>query len=193
MRIRDAAGDALGHGRRQPGGNSAFRHARALAPGIGVCLLLLTACGGEPTLVAPATSTPVLAPELPATPAPESAATPEPSQAGLGAIVWSAEVPGIATPVPGITQLPGAVPRIVANVPAFALPVESQVSAAWSYNNTSLDAFATTLTIDQLQQEQWLTFQLVRNTEEPWPAGVYEITVSLNGQVAQSASLEVVP
>jgi hypothetical protein len=29
--------------------------------------------------------------------------------------------------------------------------------------------------------------------ETPWPTGVYEITVSLNGQVAQSVSIEVIP
>jgi hypothetical protein len=90
-------------------------------------------------------------------------------------------------------QLTSDVPRIVANVPAYALPAGSQVSAAWSYNSTSLDAFATTLTIEQSQDEQWLTFQLSRNTEEPWPVGIYEITISLNGQVAQSASVEVIP
>jgi hypothetical protein len=99
----------------------------------------------------------------------------------------------IATPAAGLTQLTSDAPRIVANVPAYVLPAGSQVSAAWSYNNTSLDAFATTLTIDQPQKEQWLTFQLSRNTETPWPTGVYEITVSLNGQVAQSASIEVIP
>jgi hypothetical protein len=98
-----------------------------------------------------------------------------------------------ATPAAGLTQITSDVPRIVANVPAYALPAGSQVSATWSYNNTSLDAFATTLTIDQPQAEQWLTFQLSRNTETMWPTGVYEITVSLNGQVAQSASIEVIP
>ena len=76
-------------------------------------------------------------------------------------------------------------------MPAYVLPAGSQVSATWSYNNTSLDAFATTLTIDHLRPEQWLTFQLSRNAEEPWPTGVYEITISLNGQVAQSSTIEV--
>lgn len=98
-----------------------------------------------------------------------------------------------ATPVAGVTQLTSDVPRIVAYVPAYALPAGTQVSAAWSYNDTSLDAFATTLTIDQQQPEQWLTFQLSRNAETPWPSGVYEITISQNGQVAQSASIEVLP
>ena len=84
-------------------------------------------------------------------------------------------------------------PRIAADLPAYEIPAGSQVSATWSYNNTSLDAFATTITIDHLQDEQWLTFQLSRNTDAPWPTGVYEITISLDGQVAQTSSVEVVP
>jgi hypothetical protein len=145
-------------------------------------------------MVAPAT--PTLAPSpAPLTPAAPSSipATPVPREPEFGEVLWSSDVFSLATPVAGATQLTSDVPRIVANVPAYALPAGSQVSAAWSYNSTSLDAFATTLTIEQSQDEQWLTFQLSRNTEEPWPVGIYEITISLNGQVAQSASVEVIP
>lgn len=191
-----AAGNALGHGRRQPGNSSRTWRARALAPVAGACLALLTACGGGPTMVPSATSTPPAATVLAGTPAASPApatATPTPQPAGLGEIRWSSETMTTSTPVAGVTQLTSNVPRIVANVPAYSLPAGSQVSAAWSYNDTSLDAFATTLTIDQLQAEQWLTFQLSRNAETPWPAGVYEIAVSLNGQVVQSASMEVIP
>jgi hypothetical protein len=143
-------------------------------------------------MVAPATSTPVVVTVLPATPAP-APATPIPHPSGLGDIRWSSEATTSATPVAGLTQLTSDVPRIVANVPAYALSAGSQVSATWSYNNTSLDAFASTLTIDQPRAEQWVTFQLSRDTEAPWPTGVYEITVSLNGQAAQSASIEMIP
>jgi hypothetical protein len=80
----------------------------------------------------------------------------------------------------------------VASVPAYSVPAGSQVAAAWTYNDTSLDAFATSVTIDQPAAEQWLTFKLSRNSETPWPAGVYGVTISLNGAVAQSASIEVV-
>lgn len=146
-------------------------------------------------MVAPATSTPPaeaapsVVPDAP-TPAP---ATPVPHAEGLGEIRWTGEAMTTATPTAGLTQLPSDVPHIVANLPAYVLPAGSQVSATWSYNNTSLDAFATTLTIDQLRAEQWLTFQLSRSAETPWPPGVYEITISLNGQVAQSSSIEVTP
>jgi hypothetical protein len=160
-----------------------------------MCLALLTACGGGPATVAPVTTTPPAETVLPATPAPPTPApaTPISHPEGLGEVQWSTETWTDATPVAGVTQLTSDVPRLVANVPAYSLPAGSQVSAAWSYNNTSLDAFATTLTVDRPQAEQWLTFQLSRNTESPWPTGVYEITISLNGQVAQSASIEVIP
>jgi hypothetical protein len=146
-------------------------------------------------MVAPVTATPPAETVLPATPAPQAPApaTPIPRPAGLGEIVWSTDATSMTTPVAGVTQLSSDVPRIVANIPGYSLPAGSQVSAAWSYNKTSLDAFATTLTIDRLQPEQWLTFQLSRNTDGPWPTGVYEITISLNGQVAESASIEVIP
>lgn len=169
--------------------------ARAKALAAGMCLALLTACGGGPTMVAPATSTPPVEAVAPATPdAPTPApATPVPHPEGLGEIRWSGEVMTTATPPAGINQLPSDAPHIVASVPAYVLPAGSQVSATWSYNNTSLDAFATTLTIDQLRAEQWLTFQLSRNAETPWPAGIYEITIFLDGQVAQSSAIEVTP
>ncbi len=144
-------------------------------------------------MVAPATSTPPVATALPATPAAPAPATPLPHPTGLGDIQWSGETMTSATPVAGVTQLPKEALFIVADIPAYALPAGSQVSATWSYNNTSLDAFATTLTIDHLQAEQWLSFQLNRNAETPWPTGVYEITISLNGQATQSASIEVIP
>lgn len=144
-------------------------------------------------MVAPATSTPPIAAVQPATPRAAVTATPTPQPAGLGDIRWSGEEVTTATPVAGPTQLTTDVPRIIANVPAYSLAAGSQVSAAWSYNDTSLDAFATTLTIDQLQAEQWLAFQLSRNAETPWPAGVYQITISLNGQAAQTSSIEVIP
>lgn len=120
-------------------------------------------------------------------------ATPTPQPAGLGDIRWSGEEATTATPAAGPTQLTTDVPRIIANVPAYSLAAGSQVSAAWSYNDTSLDAFATTLTIDQLQSEQWLAFQLSRSADTPWPVGVYQITISLNGQAAQTSSIEVIP
>lgn len=144
-------------------------------------------------MVAPATSTPPAEAVTPATPAVPTPApsTPVPRSAGLGEVRWSRDPLTTATPAAGLTQLPSDAPYIVANVPAYVLPAGSQVSATWSYNNTSLDAFATTLTIDHLRPEQWLTFQLSRNAEEPWPTGVYEITISLNGQVAQSSTIEV--
>lgn len=146
-------------------------------------------------MVAPATTTPTITTVPAATPdAPTPApSTPVPHPEGLGDIHWSSEPITMATPTVGLTQLTSDAPLIVANVPAYVLPAGSQVSATWSYNNTSLDAFATTLTIDQPRAEQWLTFQLNRNTETAWPTGVYEITVSLNGQVAQSGSIEVIP
>lgn len=183
----------MGHGGKQPDNWAKTWRAWALAPAAGLCLALLTACGGGPTMVAPATSAPPTGTPLPATPTVTAPATPLPHAAGLGDIQWSDKPMTAATPVPGVTQLTSDVPFIVANVPAYALQPGSQVSAAWTYNNTSLDAFSTTLTIDTPQAEEWLTFQLSRNTDTAWPTGTYEITISLNGQVAQSAALEVIP
>ncbi|MCA9878953.1 MAG: hypothetical protein KC442_14270 [Thermomicrobiales bacterium] len=130
---------------------------------------------------------------LPATPAASPAVTPTPRPTGLGEIRWSSEELTAATPATGVTQLPIDAPRIVASVPGYSLPVGVQVSAAWFYNDTTLDAFATTLTVDQAQAEQWFAFQITRNSETPWPPGVYEITISLDGQASQSSAVEVVP
>ena len=184
----------MGHGGSQPPRSARAWSRRALAPVIGVCLAVLSACGGGPATVAPATSTPLaVATRVSATTSVPAPATPIPRPPGLGDIRWTSEAGSAATPAAAVTQLRSDVPRIAADLPAYEIPAGSQVSATWSYNNTSLDAFATTITIDHLQDEQWLTFQLSRNTDAPWPTGVYEITISLDGQVAQTSSVEVVP
>ncbi|MFT4040862.1 MAG: hypothetical protein QM692_21955 [Thermomicrobiales bacterium] len=182
----------------QPHWGSTWRNARRLAvPLAGGGLLLLAGCGsGGPTVSDPPTVTPaavvVTATEPPAAPAGTPLPTPTPRPAGLGAVRWSSDEPGIATPAAGTTLLAAEAPRLVASVPAYSLPPGSQVTAAWFYNNTSLDAFTTTVTTEAPQAEQWLAFQLTRTTETPWPAGTYEIVVSLNGEQAQQASVEIV-
>lgn len=180
----------------QPHWGTTWRFARRLAvPLAGGGLLLLAGCGsGGPSVDVPPTVTPgaVTATAQPAAPAATPLPSPTPRPAGVGAIRWSSDEPGIATPAAGTTLLANDAPRLVASLPAYSLPPGSQLAAAWYYNNTSLDAFNTTVTTELPEAEQWLAFQLTRTTETPWPAGTYEIVVSLNGEQVQQAYVEVI-
>jgi hypothetical protein len=65
------------------------------------------------------------------------------------------------------------------------------VEATWSYNNTSLDAFATRVTIPDTTPQRWIAFHITRDPNVSWPAGSYAVAVAVNGTVLQRASIEV--
>ena len=82
-------------------------------------------------------------------------------------------------------------PRIIATAQSDALSPGSIVEATWEYNNTSLDAFTTRLTLTEGGAEQWLSFHIARGAEVPWPVGTYEVTISVDGTTMQQAAVEV--
>jgi hypothetical protein len=83
-------------------------------------------------------------------------------------------------------------PRIAAFVLTGALPAGSTIQAEWEYNDTTLDAFARQIVLPAATDRTWLSFHIDRGEDEAWPVGVYEVTISLDGQSARHASVEVV-
>jgi hypothetical protein len=161
--------------------------AACLALGCG----LLVSCGGsEARLMPPAEPSPqVIATSTAVTPATPVAVAIE-SQ--VGNVVWTtATDPATNEPVDQVSSYRPDAPRIIAAVQTRGLTAGSVVEATWDYNDTSLDAFATRLTLTGNGAELWLSFHIARDSDVPWPVGQYEVTISVNGNRVQQAAVDV--
>jgi hypothetical protein len=156
-----------------------------------LCILLLIGCGragSTPVAITPAAIVP-LEPTL-ATPLPATPAVQEPR---FSEIVWTTEWSGAPGEEPvSVAELRTDSPAIIALVRGRMLPNGAQVNAAWTYNDTSLDAFATQTTTSGASDDVWLAFRLDRTPDLLWPAGTYQVTLTFDGaEVASDAVLVV--
>ena len=132
----------------------------------------------------PAAGTPVI------TTAPRPEASPVPV---LGEIVWAASGdPESNAPQETVSTFGPETPRIAAFVLANALPAGSVVAATWEYNNTPLETFARQIVVPAVTDQTWISFHIDRAETDRWPVGLYEITITLDGQMAQQSEVEVV-
>ncbi len=67
------------------------------------------------------------------------------------------------------------------------------IEATWSYNRTSLDAFATQLLLPDDVSQRWIAFHISRDPNVLWPPGTYAISIAVNGSEMQTATVEVTP
>lgn len=162
------------------------------------CMLLsmlaiatLAGCGTAPN--APMAVTPVAtAPEAPDLAMPQSA-TPILREPQFSDIVWTnewSETPG-EQPV-AAAELPTDSDVIVALTRARALPAGARVDAAWTYNDTPLEAFSTATEKGDSSDDVWLAFRLERNPDLPWPSGNYAVTLFLDGAEVVRGDVHVV-
>jgi hypothetical protein len=151
---------------------------------------LLAGCGGEARLMSPTVEV-ASRQATPATVASPSPATPPPGPS-IQPIVWAVSVdpttqePSEKTPTFGADAL-----SLYGCVSVNNLGEGSVVEATWTYNGTSLDAFATQVILPDDVSTRWIAFHISRDPNIPWPPGTYAISIALNGTVLQSASVEV--
>lgn len=120
---------------------------------------------------------------------PPVAASPIPS---LSDVVWAtAADPVTNAPRDEVASFSPDAPRIAAFVLTGALPAGSTIRAEWEYNDTTLDAFARQIVLPATTDRTWLSFHIDRGDAEAWPAGVYEVSISLNGKAARRGAVEV--
>jgi hypothetical protein len=151
---------------------------------------MLVSCGGEPKLVPPAdqTSQVIANPTAGAAASPISAETEPP----ISDVVWAtATDPASDAPIEPVSSYRPDDPRIIAALRTRGLGVGSTIEATWQYNDTSLDAFTTRLSLAESGVEQWISFHIARDPEVPWPVGTYEVAVSLDGTIVRRAAVEV--
>lgn len=156
---------------------------------VAAACVLLVGCS-ESQVVSPDAESGALQPGSPvAASSPPVAASPVPS---LSEVVWATSAdPVTNAPRDEVASYPPDAPRIAAFVLTGALPAGSTVQAEWEYNDTTLDAFARQIVLPAAADRTWLSFHIDRDEAAAWPAGVYEVSISLNGQSARHASVEV--
>jgi hypothetical protein len=107
-------------------------------------------------------------------------------------IIWTAAIdPATNSPTEPVSSYLADAPQIIAVATVRSLPAGSQLEATWEYNNTSLDAFTTQLVPTDAVEESWVAFHIDRDPNVLWPAGTYEVTVSLEGTAIQHGAVEV--
>ena len=151
---------------------------------------LLVSCGGEAQLAVTPTQIAVATATHAATPRPVE--TPTVTPPTIGPVVWTTSVDAMTgAPLDSVSTYSPDAPQIIAVIRASSLPAGSTINADWTYNNTSLDAFATRMTLDRPSPEQWIVFRMERTSESMWPVGAYAIAISLNGARVVSSSIDV--
>ncbi len=157
-----------------------------------LCVLLVS-CGGQPRLMPP--DTPRATP-LAGTPIAVVGATPEAgfSEPGIGEIVWVASSDPVSNaPREIVASYVPEAPRITAAVPIRMLPADASISATWEYNETPLDVFSRRIVLAAPADRLWISFHIDRAAATPWPAGTYEIAISLDGTEMRREAVAVAP
>jgi hypothetical protein len=156
------------------------------------CLtLVLTACGGDeardPT---PTPDESATAAALATSAAPPPTSTPRAAPV-LGDIVWTTDVDAqTKEPTSPVDAFTTEASTIYAALLVRNLPPGTVLTAEWTYNATSLDGLTTRVAVVAGAGEEWVVFHLTRS-EEPWPDGVYAISVSVDGEAAVRAEVGV--
>jgi hypothetical protein len=159
---------------------------RAISLGLlSVLAPIASACGGdddEPTpTVGPTATNAAVAPTV--TTAPPS----------IEAIVWTTAVDSVSNaPLDPIEQFASEDGTIYGVVRAVNLPVGAVLAATWSYNDVPLDGAESTIVPARVYPAGYVEFHLTRSDGQPWPPGIYALTITLDGVSAQSATVDVV-
>jgi len=130
-----------------------------------------------------------------------SPGTPQPAPAVLGQVIWATAIdPSTKEPRQRVTAFPATAQTIYATLPVISIKRGTTLSASWSYNNTALPGLASSVTATADAENVWVEFHLTLKPGVPatpplkpgtWPAGTYQITVSINGKIARTAQVMV--
>ena len=165
--------------------------------------LLLASCGGPGPPADPFPTPAATRTRLPWSDQPTAVTSPvaaaSPGQQGAspfrsGEIVWSLETDA-ATSAPLVTaeSIPAGAPKITAALSIPQGPTPRQVAAVWQYNNTALPAFDATAAVPAGSGSVWIDFSIAMPPGNTWPAGTYEVTISIDGTPAATSVVDVLP
>ncbi|HEY8447758.1 MAG TPA: hypothetical protein VIL01_11700 [Thermomicrobiales bacterium] len=151
--------------------------------------IALAACMDQGEVQSVAT---VPAPQPPESSPPATAEPPgSPVPPTVGEIIWALAIdPATAEPTESVSAFTTDALALYAAVPIASLPPQTVLAAEWSYNNTPLEAFASSVVISDLYSDGWVAFSLTRAPEESWPTGTYTVEILMNGQAVRSATVQ---
>lgn len=165
------------------------RHYALLLAALLFGIALLTGCGGEARLVSPTLE---VTPQQASPAATPASATPVPG-GSIEPVVWATSVDATTeAPLETVTSFGADALTIYACVIVKNQGKGTGIDATWTYNGTSLEAFATQLVLPDDVPQRWIAFHISRDPNVSWPAGTYAISIAVNGDVLQSASIEIV-
>jgi hypothetical protein len=158
-----------------------------------IVVAILTGCGGDNNTPATATIA-ALTPDVTPT------ATIGPSTPGnfassfgeLGRIVWATEIDDKSkAPKDQVGSYNHDAAAIYAVLPVTRLSPNAQITAEWDYNGTPMPKLTITINGSDLPNGGWIEFHILHSSNLFWPVGTYHVRISVNGQMAQEASVTV--
>lgn len=145
-------------------------------------VLLLAACGGDKT------PTPTAVPPTPTTPPSPTIAVAQ----TLGGITWAKAVdPKSGAPAETVASFVTTDKTIYAVLHAPDLPKGATLSATWTFNGAPVEVQPQSVTVSHEERRSWIEFHLTWTGAGTWPDGTLKITISVNGQPAQTASVAI--
>lgn len=148
---------------------------------IGMCLLVLVACGGDPgPTEPPAEGTPPPAPSTPAS-APEMA---------IQEIVWAETVnPDSGEPTDIVSSFTTVSPAIIAVIEVSDVPQGTEFTATWTINDQPIEGLEMHTTTQGDLAHAWVTFSYVRDEGQLFPVGQVGVVItSSDGDVRESSA-----
>ncbi len=112
--------------------------------------------------------------------------------AEIGAIVWTTSIdPTTKSPGPPLSIIPSETRVIYATLPIERANAGTTIEARWTYNNTALQGFRSAITFERPASQLWIEFHIELTGDSTWPAGLYGIEVTVDGQPARQSTVTV--
>lgn len=153
------------------------------------------ASGTPRTRASPSAATPVAPSPTPA-PIPSPPATPTVFRSpvvDIEPVIWTTALdPRTKGPRDRVATYASEAPAIYACLRLPHVRRGTTITAGWSYNETPIEGFSSSVTAERDEENVWIEFHLTRAAATRWPTGVYQIVVTSGGQMVQVAAVNVV-
>lgn len=129
--------------------------------------------------------------------------TPGPVMIGnatFGPVVFTTSVdPSSQAPASDMTKIPSSATDVYAVLALHNVPAGTVIDATWAYDGNPISSLSSSATLPTDATDTWIAFRINRfdtGTPEPatelgWPDGEYQVTIMVNGQQAQQATVRI--
>lgn len=150
---------------------------------IGVCLLVLVACGGE--------SDPSATP-IPATPPAASPTAQAAPVMTMQEIVWTESTdPATGEPTEIVSSFTTVSPAIIAVIEVADMPAGTEFVATWTMNDEPITGMEMHTTAQSDLAHAWIIFSYTRDDNQLFPIGQVRVVVTTSDGDIREASAEI--